>query len=263
MRNLVFTSAGPHAAIDSWVRGDRKFDLWIAWYADGPGRYRDVADRYVERRGAKFPNLHALWTEDSRCLEPYDAVLVLDDDLLIDTDSINRLFELREAYDLSVLQPAYLPGCRISHPITRCNRRYRLRFTEFVEVGCPLFRRDHLETFLEEYDPRLIGWGVDHWFIHVLRRQPNFRAAVIDEVVCVNPHDADKGGRQIDRLQSAEARETMWEEIRRGRNIDEADTEAVLGGIRRPWLERIRARNPQISTERIRPTARGRLFRDR
>jgi hypothetical protein len=166
--------------------------------------------------------------------------MVLDDDIGIDAEGISRLFDLREAYDLSVLQPAFAPPSKISHPVTRRRSDCKMRFTRFVEMNCPLFRRSSLEAFLAEYDPELVGYGIDHWYMNVLSREARFRCAVVDSVSCVNPPDEQKGGvREIDRLLSEDGRRAQWERIRTRRGLTEMDTGRVEGRVRRPLVRRM------------------------
>ena len=91
---------------------------------------------------------------------------------------------------------------------------------------CPLFRRDKLDQFMEIYDPRLVGWGVDWWYIHVLGAGERRRFAIVDAVTCVNPEETDKGLRirEIDQHQSQDERLAIWAEIKeqQGVRIDDA-----------------------------------------
>jgi hypothetical protein len=185
------------------------------------------------RKGSKFQNLRADWLANPDMFRRYDAIMVMDDDIVIDASGISRLFRLRDKFALTVLQPAYLGRGKISYHVTKRQWSYKLRYTEFVEMTCPLFRRDALERFLHEYDGKLVGWGIDFWFLDVLKRESNFQAAVIDAVMCINPRDEIKGGRrEITSLQADEERESDWDRTRRQRGIAEADTETELGGIR-------------------------------
>jgi len=239
-RNLVFTSAGDRANVGSWLNGPREWDLWLVYYGDSDEhdqRYRELADHYERRRGAKFPNLLAAVRERPELWERYDAVLVLDDDIRIGARAINRLFRLRARHDLWVLQPAFHPRGKISVPITRRRRTSVLRLTDFVEVTCPLFRRDKLDAFLRVYDPALVGYGVCLWYSHFLRLGPERKGAIVDAVPCVNPHDAWKGpgGREIDRLEPLAARRAMWEVMRARHGIPvDPDGPRELGALRTP-----------------------------
>jgi len=232
-RYLVYTSAGDVSAVPLWLQGHRNFDLWVTYYGTKAQHRWDGADYWVQRRAGKFQNLRADWRTSPEIFNQYDAIMVMDDDIVIDATDISRLFELRDEYALTVLQPAFLRLGRISHRVTRHRARYKLRYTQFIEVTCPLFRRDALETFLQQYDGGLTGWGIDHWFMDVLSREPDFRAAVIDTVPCINPHDDIKGGaREISMLQADNERRADWERLQAQLGISKADTRHDCGRVR-------------------------------
>ncbi len=216
-RNLVFTSAGDRANLHFWLAPERNFDLWISYYGDQGERYRELAEIYMVRKGSKFQNLHHSYQLHPEIFASYDAIMVMDDDIVISAEDIERLFQLQEKLDLWVLQPAFSPLGRISLPITRVQRTCRYRYTSFVEMTCPLFRRDKLEDFMKVYDPILLGYGCDWWFLDALGDEIAGKVAVIDEITCVNPWVITKGkhGREMDRLQSLENRKATWREVRK------------------------------------------------
>ncbi len=221
---LVFTSAGDNAQIYRWIQGPRSFDLWVCYYGDEKNRYKDITDFYISRKGGKFPNLHYVYQHWKNILNHYKGILVIDDDIIIDSASISNLFKILEQYDLWLLQPSFDPIGKISHPITKANPFTFLRYTNFVEVTCPLFRKDKLDAFMEVYDPVLIGWGVDYWFLNVLGPNIKGKVAVIDAISCINPHNLLKGGqREIDLLQETPIRKKIWEQIKEQYNIKVQD----------------------------------------
>jgi hypothetical protein len=238
---LVFSSAGDRSGLHHWLRGRRNFDLWVTYYGGRPGRFQDVADYYNARHGSKYQNLHYAYQRWSHLIARYTAVLVIDDDIVISGSRISRLFELRQRYDLWALQPAFSPRGKISWPVTRVNRRNQLRFTNFVEMTCPLFRRDKLDAFMAVYDPELIGWGCDWWFLEVLGDDLRGRVAVVDSITCVNPHDSTRAGREIDRLAVTSERKAAWERIRTKYRIgSESRGIAEYEAIAKPRLGRYR-----------------------
>ncbi len=218
---LVFTSAGENAKLHHWLKGSRNFDLWICNYGNENNKYKILSDYYIERKGGKFPNLHYAYQHWQSILNHYKAIFVVDDDIIINGSDISRLFEILDQYDLWLLQPAYNPIGKLSHPITNINPYTFLRYTNFVEVGCPLFRQDKLDTFMKIYDPVLVGYGVDYWFMNVLGPKINGKVAVVDAVPCINPRDFFKGGyRDIDLLQDKPTRIKNWKIIKEQYNIN-------------------------------------------
>lgn len=230
-RRLVFSSFGDHDNIRCWLRGRRHFDLWLCYYGDGPDRYRDDCTYYFRRKGGKFPNLHYAYGQWKHLLKRYDAIFVADDDIIIDAGGINRLFSLGKRYRLWLLQPAFDPAGKISHPITQQVPDTLLRYTNFIEVTCPLFKKEKLDAFMAVYDPVLVGWGVDYWFLHALGPDIRDRVAVVDAVSCINPHDVAKGGvREIDLLQDKMTRKSTWKGLQKAKKIPQTNP-VVLGTL--------------------------------
>jgi hypothetical protein len=234
---LVYTSAGDQSNLDHWLQTNRHFDLWITYYGDQKNQYRGLADYYNERKGAKFPNLHHAYLHWPEIFSCYESILILDDDIIINTDNINKLFEVRDKYDLWVLQPCFDPRSKISHGLTRWDARYYLRFTNFVEMNTPLFKREKLDNFMKVYDPRVTGWGLDWWYMFSMGNAIDGKAAVVDAIRCINPHEHFKkdNKREMDKLpQTLPERMHAWLQVSAERGITLAETHMrVLGGIKR------------------------------
>lgn len=213
--NLVFTSAGDRGHVSHWLLGERQFDVFVAYYGDGQHSYRNNVEHYFERKGGKFPNLHFAYSNWPTVFAHYDAIMVMDDDILIDAAAINNLFAIRAQYSLKVLQPAFRLNGKISHRITAFRPFSKLRFVNFVENTCPLFFRPCLDEFMKHYDPALVGYGTDWWYLEVLHAEVVGNAAIVDQWPCINPFDDRKQGRgrEIDALQSLAQRERAWYEV--------------------------------------------------
>ncbi len=220
LKYLVFTSAGDNSNLDNWLERNRNFDLWVSYYGNEQDRYKDISDYYIAKKGGKFPALHYAYQHWRKILDQYQAILVMDDDIIIDASAISRLFEIHEKYDLWLLQPTFDPKGKISHNITKTNPDTFMRYTNFVEMTCPLFRKDKLDEFMKVYDPVLVGWGTDLWFMEVLGPDAEGKVAVVDEISCINPHDNTKGNqREIDLLQKTPDRIKNWKKIKEKHNL--------------------------------------------
>ena len=84
-----------------------------------------------------------------------------------------------------------------------------------------MFTQKTLSKFLENYDPTVIGWGVDWWFSqNVTNSECTNKLAVIDCISCINPKDEKKAGsRDIDALQSSKKRQRNWERVAKDRRL--------------------------------------------
>ncbi len=232
---LVYTSAGENVNTAMWLKGKTQFDLWITYYGDASGNHlEEQGDYYNRRKGSKWQNLSFAYAEWPEIFNRYSAILVMDDDIVITAEKINRLFQIRKLYKLNLLQPAFSPLGKISHRITHPEFNSYIRFTNFVECNVPLFRRETLKKFMQVYDERLVGYGTDYWYSH-LARDGEERIAVVDGIICTNPKDAVKKGgkRDIDKLQSEKKRKEVWSAFKKEYNLP-VDEDLKSFGIIKP-----------------------------
>ena len=203
--NLVFTSAGDNSNLSRWIGNDKDYDLWVTYYGKEDDRYINTADYYMKRQGGKFPNLKFAYDQYTSLFSAYQAVWVVDDDIILKPKDINKLFAILMTDDLWVLQPGFDKRSKISYSTNEAKPFTEISFTSFVEENCPLFRADKLFAFLDEYDAKLPAYGIDLWFSEFLSREAQgaHKLAVIDSIICVNPRDEKKSGlREIDKLHS-------------------------------------------------------------
>ncbi len=222
-KNLVFTSAGKNCNIEQWLNGT-SFDIFVTYYGDEKFKNEHQVKYTQYRKGGKFQNLHFIYTNFKEILQNYEAIMVMDDDIEISGKDIDKLFSLRKELNITILQPSFSHSGKISHSITGMNPFTFLRYTNFVEVTCPLFNSSYLFSFLEKFDPRANGGGVDFWFCNDTKHIEN-SIAIIDQIFCRNPWDHKKGGqREIDLFQSRAERNRNWAAVVKDNKIDLGDT---------------------------------------
>jgi len=223
-RYLVYTSAGDAGNVAHWIDEQERYDLWITYYGNSEHPNKDSATYYNKRKGSKFQNLHHIYQTWPELLTRYEAIWVADDDIIINPAEIHQLFKIRHVYDQWICQPSFSPKGNISHPITETNPDTALRFTSFVEVTCPVFKKSCLDDFMGIYPPELVGWGIDWLFCHHFNRKERCRISIIDTISCINPTTETKNNvREINTLQTPEKRSEVWERVKseRGLDIDE------------------------------------------
>lgn len=241
-KRLVFSSVGDNHSIKHWLQGQKDFDLWIAYYGDSNPPDFPETDFCFSRKGGKFPNFFSIYKMYAEIIKRYDSIALLDDDLILSTEDINALFAIQRVYGLLLLQPAFLPEGKISHAITQRNESSLLRCTNFVEVTCPFFATSQLCQFMEVYDPVLVGFGIDWWYLDALKL-PKGKIAIVDAIPCINPLDASKRrGREIEQLQSNALRYAHWQKIKKEYQIQGEGYFAQYAGIpnrsnRQAWLD--------------------------
>lgn len=184
-RNLVVLRANEQSIHRSWEQNlderDRNWDLCISWY--GQGSPDDVADcefLSIQREDRKFGAIHALFQPESP-LWAYDQIWLPDDDLQIARRDINRLFMTCQRHGLHLAQPSLVPTSFVNHKMTAQQPDYALRYTNFVEVMCPLFSNMALRLCLPSFNASMSGFGLDHIWPRLLG-MVHSHMAIIDDV---------------------------------------------------------------------------------
>lgn len=195
-RNLLFTSAGDNTNFDKLYVGDNMdYDIYVIYYGNNEEnyeRYKSKVKFIEKRKGSKFQNFKYFYDKYREIIDKYEYYFILDDDIILDVDKINRMFIIAREYNLLICAPAFVPGCKITHPVTRQKKNTLLTYTNFVEVNTPLFNRIALINLMKVLDSSLIGCGIDFLYIwcNGLHKQDAY--AIIHSISCVNPHDYEK-----------------------------------------------------------------------
>ena len=94
-------------------------------------------------------------------------------------------------------------------------------YTNFTEVGTTVFSKYAINKFMEYYDPILIGWGIDYFYIWVLGIDKTDKYAVIDSIQCINPHDDNKKikAREHTNIENHNKEQEFWIQVQNKYNI--------------------------------------------
>jgi hypothetical protein len=227
-RNLLFTSAGDNTQFYKyWCNKNRNYDLFVCYYGDKNHPYLKCSDYYVARKGGKFDNFYHFWnlnkTENDLPfdIKDYDRYFILDDDIIISSENINKLFIVMEKLNLDVLQPSFdLHQSKLSYTFNISRPNQFLHFTNLIEVGVMMFNKKSLEKCMEMYEPSLItGYGLDYFFIWCLGKDKENNYAVIDFIKCINPK-TNESNREIYKLEKIEDSVKKWKLIAEKHNIE-------------------------------------------
>ncbi len=168
-RYLIVVRAGDASLHPTWLEGggQRTWDLLVhAYGSDCP--WSDQQGVEVIRaagsdiRGPKMRAVHSLYTQKRNLFCSYDYVCFADDDLAAGVETFNRMFLLCERHGLELAQPALTHDSHMGHwSITMENTSFLLRYTNFVEVMCPVFSRAFLDLCAPTFKENLSGYGLD------------------------------------------------------------------------------------------------------
>jgi hypothetical protein len=129
----------------------------------------------------KFENLNLLLADGVRgsSIPDHDWLLVIDDDVELPHDFLDRFLFLAERFSLDLAQPAHQLNSHAAWLVTRQHPGSVVRETSFVEIGpVTAFARSTFSTLLPFPSLRM-GWGLDlHWA--ALAREHAWRCGVID-----------------------------------------------------------------------------------
>jgi len=109
----------------------------------------------------------------------YDHVAFVCDDVDADTRTWNALFRLADWFGLDLAQAA-IDGFA-NHPITMPVAGAFLRYTDFVEVMCPVFSRRALARCGDTFGASVSGWGLEALWTARLP-YPDYRMAIVDRL---------------------------------------------------------------------------------
>jgi hypothetical protein len=222
---LVFTSAGNNATINKWFGENRDYDIAISWYGSDLNKRKYLkrnSDIFMDRKDGKFPNFKYLYN-NNEFVRNYEAVWICDDDINLEVDKVNRLFEIIKEYDLYILSPSFDPNGKISWKSTIKQNDSFMRYTNFIEMTCPVFSKEALRIIIPNFPDKLKGWGTDWYYMNLLDHKNTNKFAILDEFSVYNPKDNEKknGIREITKLQSNEDRKNTWYAIRKELNLSE------------------------------------------
>lgn len=197
-RHLVVVRAGRASLHCGWIDGPGRagFDLLVARYEPGPSLGERDGHAEVVIPGRKVAGFARLFREHPALLADYDFIALFDDDLRISQRDLERLFEIGRSHKLDIFQPTLSPDSYFSYAATLSNSMFRLRYTNVVEMMCPVFSRDHLVRALP-----LFGLGYELGIDLIWTRmtaEPWFRYALVDAVVA--RHTRPVGSNKVQHL---------------------------------------------------------------
>jgi len=163
--NLVILRAGTNSLHRAWTAdlddADRDWDLCVSWYDAAEPDPADPCEYLtIQREVRKLTAIREIFAARPEFFE-YRRIWLPDDDLAVSRRAINRLFSICRRNHLDLAQPALDDASHVSHAITRRDPRFALRFTNFVEVMCPVFSSAALAACLDTFPTTVTSWGLD------------------------------------------------------------------------------------------------------
>jgi hypothetical protein len=200
-KNLIIVRAGDNSQHPRWLGNNRErnFDLLVSYYGATPGRFENECDHYHSMAGPRWPAHHAICSQRWDLLSSYDRVAFACDDLYAQLETWTKLFEVCSRYELDLAQPSVLGY--VNWTITLPQKGLILRYTNFVEVMCPILSARALERVRSTFSESISGWGLEYLWCRALP-YPDYKIAIIDCVCVIHTGPARQGSLRpvLDRL---------------------------------------------------------------
>lgn len=160
----VISVVGKNSLHKHWIDNKtiKNFDLHLIVYDDSIELFRNDCDFICNMKGQKLKCVYN-YINTNNIIDKYEYFFIPDDDILITTSDIIKIFDYMKKYNLKICQPSLVDSFR-THKITIKNEGCILRYVSFVEMMCPCFSRNALKNVLFTFNENESGWGADcHW----------------------------------------------------------------------------------------------------
>jgi len=179
----VIAAVGKDSLHREWIDGSDGapgFDLHLIVYDESYEKFRNDVRYVTAAKGSKF-NLIGEYLSSTGMIRQYEYFYFPDDDILIDSGNILKLFRYMEEYRLMLAQPA-IWNYYVSHRHTMRRPASKFRYTNFVEIMQPCFSREALERVQFTFTASRTGWGIDFHWPKLLDHEKQ-KMAIIDDLV--------------------------------------------------------------------------------
>jgi hypothetical protein len=117
-------------------------------------------------------------------IEAYDSIWFPDDDLYMHPMDVNLMFDIFEKEQIVLALPSYATNSYFTHLSIGYHRPFfQYREVSFVEIICPLFKKDVLLSVSQHFDEVISGWGLDYLIAEILKDK---KKCIIDAVQFVH-----------------------------------------------------------------------------
>lgn len=185
---LLFSSVGKRdnkkIAMNEWLKGNRNYDV-VLYYYDNM-KFYDNSDYNFRRKDYKWPNFsHFIKNND---ISGYDAIFVVDDDIIMKSKDINKMFDIFMKYKLKLAQPSFDEKSDIHFKIQKTNKNKILDYVSWIECGVILMNK---EIFLNKklfpiYKESGSGYGIESVILKITN-PGNKDVAIIHEISSHHP----------------------------------------------------------------------------
>lgn len=154
-RHLLIARCGPSGCHHKWLpeKGvDASFDVLLSFYDAPEFDLARPGIRVEHRPGHKIAGYGSILKEYASLISQYSHVALFDDDIETDASTIQALFAVADQHDFRICQPALTHDSFFSYAAFLQNPNFTLRYVNYIEMMCPVFRSDVLLALRPLFD---------------------------------------------------------------------------------------------------------------
>jgi hypothetical protein len=189
-RYLVFVQSGRDFVPDYQYK-TALFDTLINYY-DKSVRVSDEVQYVFRQNGTKVTAIKTILECCPEIFLGYNAVLLLDDDVVISQKQIETLFIAREKHQLDLLQGSLTEDSECFFPVLKQPLAGAgLRQLSAIEIMMPVVSRRALQECGWVFRECISGWSVDTLLSAEVRKRFGDTIALLGDVVCRHARSVD------------------------------------------------------------------------
>ena len=184
-KHAVISRIGKDSCFSSWLNleySKRNWDLYLVFY-DNESFKKFTPEDGVKKfyiKGGKLTGIHS-FLKNENILDNYNFFWIPDDDIEIDSESINEMFNLMIAHNIEVGQPSLTIDSYFTYLLLIQNTSFKIRYSNFVEIMAPCLKKNVLEKCLSDFEEAFTGFGIDFLWSHYAEEKED-NIAIFDSI---------------------------------------------------------------------------------
>lgn len=178
--NCVFIPTGDNSLHRQLLQGEADFDLHLLIYDKSYNKWCNDTAYIGADSGFKMDMTYRYLQRHPEYLEHYEYFFLMDDDIEMSTEEVNKLFRYMRKYHLRIAQPSLVMSY-YTYEHTLHNPTCILRYTNFVEMMMPCFSQEALKKVLPTFEKKVRWMGIEyHWASLITSNHRDM--AIIDDI---------------------------------------------------------------------------------
>lgn len=182
--NCVFIPTGDNSLHRQLLQGEADFDLHLLIYDKSYNKWRNDTAYIGADSGYKMDMTYRYLQRHTEYLEHYEYFFLMDDDIEMSTEEVNKLFRYMRKYHLRIAQPSLVMSY-YTYEHTLHNPTCILRYTNYVEMMMPCFSQEALKLVLPTFEKKVRWMGIEwHWPVLIYTNKKDI--AIIDDIKAIH-----------------------------------------------------------------------------